>query len=400
MATIKIPRVAAFKNKDGTMRYYERITTLADGKQKVRYRRLPDLTAPNFHAALNASAAPVAERHLPADGTVAALIREFRLVLPTRGGQKGPKMAKSSLANWEGTLREIEAEHGHKPVASLRTSHLLKIRDSMAATPGKANTHMSHWKVLLNHAASRDWIAANPAIGIDRMSLGERAAWPGEVITEVLGVADPVLRLGIVSALCSGLRISDLIRMREDWIRPGEPPILVAPPSVKTNTEAYVPMGETWLEEIAAMRALNASRTVRPTTLLHLKNGEPFKTPAELQARLRVIMTRLGHVERDEQGRPIDREGNLVTEDSGTSPKLLYNFHGLSKNAICYLADECDLDDNQISAIVGKTVETVRDYSKQKRKWMIAKNAADKVVRGDFGKLVAGKINMEKQRRK
>ena len=400
MAMIHIPGVWAQPNKDGTMRYYRRVIRRVGGKQKPEYIRLPDLASPNFHAELmkiNSAVktkAPAAKRHLPSAGTIAALIREFRVTLPHREGQKGQKLSQSSLDNWETYLKQIEADHGHKVVADLRKSHLLKIRDGMMDTPGKCNAYMSRLKVLLTYAHDRDWIVGNPATEIDRMKTGEHAAWPGDVVTEVYEMADPMLRLAIVSGLCSGLRISDLIRMREDWIKPG--PLMQMPPSKKTNTEAFVPMHARWLEEIAAMKALYADKPVQPSTLLHLQNGKPFQSPSELQKALKEIMWKLGHVERDDKGRPVDKDGNLVTAEAGNNPKIKYHFHGLSKNAICYLA-ELDLDDNTIGAIVGKTAATVRHYTKQKRQWMIAKNAADKVVRGRFDKLVAGEITMAAQ---
>jgi hypothetical protein len=59
-----------------------------------------------------------------------------------------------------------------------------------------------------------------------------------------------------------------------------------------------------------------------------------------------------------------------------------YSFHGLRKNAACYLA-ELGLSDTEIGAICRNDPETVRHYTKRKRAYMIARGAAERVMRGD-----------------
>jgi hypothetical protein len=66
---------------------------------------------------------------------------------------------------------------------------------------------------------------------------------------------------------------------------------------------------------------------------------------------------------------------------------LLYTFHGLGKNACCYLT-EPGLSDTEISGITDKTPETVRHYAKRARVLMIAKGAAGRVVTGKIPGLV------------
>ena len=59
-----------------------------------------------------------------------------------------------------------------------------------------------------------------------------------------------------------------------------------------------------------------------------------------------------------------------------------YTFHGLRKNAACYLA-EMGLNDGQIGAICAMTPDTVRKYTKRSSAYMIAQGAAENVKRGD-----------------
>jgi predicted transcriptional regulator len=68
----------------------------------------------------------------------------------------------------------------------------------------------------------------------------------------------------------------------------------------------------------------------------------------------------------------------------------LYSFHGLRKNAACYLA-EAGLADTDIGSMLGMTSETVRHYTKRKRAYMIARRAADTVGRGDVLQIKGGR---------
>lgn len=59
--------------------------------------------------------------------------------------------------------------------------------------------------------------ADNPAAGIAPLKLGEREPWPADLLLRALATASPMLRLAIVTGLCSGARISDVIKMQHGW---------------------------------------------------------------------------------------------------------------------------------------------------------------------------------------
>lgn len=392
--TDKLPKnVVARPNKDGSLRYYRRVIETVGGKRHTSYRSLPDRADPRFAtelARINALVAPEAAAEIKradaAANSIAALIREFRPTLANREGKKGTRITKSSMNNWNTYLKQIGDEHGNKIVADIRRSHLYKMQEDMAHMPGKANSYMSTIKGLLEFAAKHDWIAANPAQGLGRLKTGENAPWPPHVIKEAMDAASPVVRLAIVTGLCSGQRISDVIRMRDDW---HDSRFMRVPASKKTATPAVIPMHARWLEEIAAVKAMAASQKIQAMTLVFGQLGKPFQTTAQLQKEIRDLMIALGHVETDQAGNVLDRDGEIVTEAKGNHPATLYSFHGLSKNAICYLT-ELGLDETTIEAIVGKTPQTIRLYAKETKKWMLAERAAGTVIAGRFDKLVAG----------
>jgi len=168
-----------------------------------------------------------------------------------------------------------------------------------------------------------------------------------------------MIRLAIVSGVCSGQRLSDVIRMQHGWIEGG----IMELRHKKTHADAAVPMHPLWIEEIRRLPR-------KAVTLLYDRSGKPFRDTDSIQESIRVLMHRLGYVDDDDQ--------------------LLYTFHGLGKNACCYLT-ELGLSDTEISGITGKTPETVRHYAKRARVLMVAKGAADRVIAGQIPGLTSAK---------
>jgi integrase len=126
----------------------------------------------------------------------------------------------------------------------------------------------------------------------------------------------------------------------------------------KNNADVAVPMHPLWLAEIAKV-----PRTA--VTILYDRQGKPFKSPRAIEERIRDLLERIGEARQ-------------------------FVFHGLRKNAACYLA-ELGLNDSEIGAIVGMTPQTVRHYTKRKRAYMIAQSVASRVTRGDVLPLKAGR---------
>lgn len=339
--------VAGVCQKDG--RTYRRFKVKIDGKWRDQYIRLPDPESPSFAAALAKVNRVAPERRKAEQGTIAALCAERRRLLANE------KLADSTRRQWNYYLGLIEMQHGKKLVADLRRARCYRIRNEMIAEPGKANNYMAKFKALLEMACELDWIAVNPAAGIPLFETGEYQPWPPHVIREALGESDAMGRLIIITGLCSGQRASDAIRIPRKF--DGQ---MIPLRSQKTKTVAAILMHPIWQEEIAKTEA-------KAVTILYDRFGRPFTGPDRIQERICRLMKKLGYV--DGKGKP------------------LYSFHGLSKNAICYLT-ELGLDEETIGAIVGKTPETVRHYAKEARLWMLAERAADTVIAGKIERLV------------
>jgi integrase len=349
-------------------RYYD-----ADGKRKDRYIRLPDPSDPRFAtelARVNAEAVQAekaaAGRWTPVAGSFGALARDFRTALAngwTRKKRKkgGKALSDNTMANYLRYIAMFEAPDFtfrlktgvEKPVrdmgvAGIRPTHIYQLRDGMADKPGKANNWLNVMKLMMVYACERDWRGDNPADDISPLPIGEHEPWPRDVLEQALEAASPMLRLAIVTGLCTGQRVSDVIRIRHNWLTGG----IMELSQVKTDVEVAVPIHPWWKEEMAKVEK-------KAVTLLYDRFGRPFASEDRIQERIRRLMHDLGHVDDDDQ--------------------LLYTFHGLRKNACCYLL-ETGLSDTDVGAILGMTPETVRHYGKRARAYMIAVGASAKMT--------------------
>src|SRR5262245_2817001 len=65
-------------------------------------------------------------------------------------------------------LERFRAEHGHRPLKGLQTSHVRSIIGAKASTPEAANNLLKVLRVILNYAVGEQMIASNPALIVKR----------------------------------------------------------------------------------------------------------------------------------------------------------------------------------------------------------------------------------------
>lgn len=323
-----------YEKPDGRLYYRRKV------RGRDQYIRLPAKTHPDFFAAYN-DAARETVRNVPAKGTLAALVADYRA--SSDFTDIGSERTKT---NYRRYLDQIAKEHGHRSVRGVTPYIVRKMRDTMKDTPGKANNWLNVFKTIMNYAALNDWRKDNPAAPVKMLKIGEWEPWPADVLNKALDAASPTTRLILITGLCSGARVGDCIRMQHRW-HDGH---IMEFTAEKNKADVAVPMHPLWLAEIDKVER-------RAVTILYDRQGKPFKSPRAIEERVRDLLDKIGE------------ERQFV-------------FHGLRKNAACYLA-EMGLNDSEIGAIVGMTPQTVRHYTKRKRAYMIARGVAERVTRGD-----------------
>ncbi|MEG3092179.1 hypothetical protein [Sphingomonas sp. PB1R3] len=71
-----------------------------------------------------------------------------------------------------------------------------------------------------------------------------------------------------------------------------------------------------------------------------------------------------------------------------------FTFHGLRKNACCYLL-ETALNDSEVGSILGMSPEIVPHYGKRTRALMVARGAANRMTAGKIIGLSETQVAME-----
>lgn len=172
-------------------------------------------------------------------------------------------------------------------------------------------------------------------------------------------------RLAIVTGLCSGQRIGDCVQMQYGRVKDGimeftQQKIRL----VGIAKDVAVPMHPFWLEELAKLPR-------RSITLLYERSGAPFKTTAAIQEWLRALMAQ--PAVREVHADLVARE--MIAEDA------TFTFHGLRKNACCYLLER-GLNDSEVGEMLGMSPEMVRHYGKRAKALMIAHGVAERMTGG------------------
>lgn len=158
------------------------------------------------------SLAKILERE-PADHTIANLIWRYR---------QSPEFAKlrsRTRADYEQQLSKIQATFGALSLKAMESraivQHIFNWRDSMAATPRRADYAIQVLTRLLSWGVKRGLMDHNRAAKIGRLYKGDRSeiVWTEEQIDAFCrSAAEPLVR-ALVLALETGQRQADLLRL-------------------------------------------------------------------------------------------------------------------------------------------------------------------------------------------
>jgi integrase len=195
------------------------------GKQRVRFRRR-DVSAfisgipwsedfmRQYAAALGADQQQRAQvgaslRSLP--GSFSALCASYYASPEFLGLKASTQRVRRNI------LERFRAEHGHRMVKDLQTTHVRNIIGAKASTPEAANNRLKVLRVILNFAAGEGKIANNPALAVKRYKKrGEGIhTWAEAEVTQ-FQAHYPIgskARLALELMLSTGQRRGDIVKM-------------------------------------------------------------------------------------------------------------------------------------------------------------------------------------------
>lgn len=275
-------------------------------------------------------------------GTFAALAEAYLTSAEYRTNLK-----EKTRAAYRYDLDILRKRFGQFRTDAIEVSHVLKMRDIFAATPGKANTLIRTMRVVYGWGIGRRLARKNPAdlkaVGVKKLKGGEHKPWPPAALAKFRAEAPAHLALAMEMGLWTGQRQGDLIRVRWDDIEGGYLHLV----QEKTGKELWIPVPH------PLVTALSIAPKCAVTVLVNSRGASWAKANPLAQA-FGDEMKRLG----------LD---GLV-------------FHGLRKSAAVALA-EAGCSTKQIAAVTGQSDQMVEHYAKGADQKRLAKAAVVKLER-------------------
>ncbi len=242
---------------------------LANGNVRIHryaWRGGPALTAapgtPEFVTQFHEAHASLRR---PKTGTLMTVIAQYKL------SAEFTRLALSTIKAYRAYINLIEVEFGDLPLAALDDRRMRgefkAWRDTMAATPRKADYAWTTLARILSFGKDRGMIGTNPCEGGGRLYRADRTnkIWRDEHVAQFLQCARPELGLAMMLALWTGQRQGDLLRL--PWS--AYDGSLIRLQQSKTGRRVVVPVGQ-------PLRQL-LDRTMRTSTLvLTNSSGKPW----------------------------------------------------------------------------------------------------------------------------
>lgn len=218
--------------------------------------------SPEFIASYNEAIASLTRKP---EGTLAALLSEFK------GSAEYRKLSAPSKRSYDRYLHAIEAEFGDMPLKVLEDPRcrgdFKAWRDSMAATPRKADYAWTTLARVLSFAKDRGRLAYNACERGGRIYDSARAdrIWTPEHLTQLQAVASAEIWAVVFTALWTGQRQGDLLAL--PWSSYDTATISLR--QGKTGAKVNVPVGE-------PLRALLAALPRRSPVMFLNTFGQPW----------------------------------------------------------------------------------------------------------------------------
>ena len=213
---IKIKNIDRWNDRHGKLRLYFR-----SGKNSRIPLRGPE-GSPEFwidyYAAINGEISPKVKSTGEPSGTMRWLIAQYYK------SAEFQQLGNSTKTVRRGILERFCVKHGHKPYAKLERRHLVKIKDSMVATPEAANSLLKALRQVFKVAIDNEYMINNLAITIKYLKPNNKNGfhtWTNDEI-EKFEAAHPVgtkARLALALFIFTAQRRGDIVKIGKQHVR-------------------------------------------------------------------------------------------------------------------------------------------------------------------------------------
>jgi integrase len=149
-------------------------------------------------------------------------------------------LASATQRNYREALQRL-SDLDATPLQDIRRAAILSHLDALGDRPGAACIFLTASKRFWRYAIEREWADHNPVTGLRAPKLGEHRRWEPDEVRAFLEGASPHVRIGILLALYTGQRLSDVVRMKWSDIEEG----FIHVVQQKTGTALVIPIHDT-----------------------------------------------------------------------------------------------------------------------------------------------------------
>lgn len=301
--------------------------------------------------------------------SVSSLVLEFKesaaFKVRPEGAQKtrGGGIAQSTHDQYGPHLETIDRIWGDLQVTTITPVDVQMAIDTFSETPSAGRVFRSVLSRLISWGIPRGYSLTNPVEHTERPAEGGTYdPWPPWAFELFMEFARADLFMPVYSALFTGQRVSDVVKMRRPIGAASEMPI------VAQKTGELVPV-QIHSEYRLIIRAEKSEHE-----MLHLRaDGEPWtyeglKTAWQRQMDFPATLYSSARDRAAAKAMLRFRENRLV-------------FHGLRKNAVNMLL-EVGCSEERVASIVGMTPAMVHHYSKKVSQFRLARDAMKQLEAG------------------
>jgi integrase len=259
MIALNLRYVTERKNKRGKVRFYWQrlgfpLTRLPNDPLSAEFINLAnDLNRQaDAKVVIKKSASPPTV----AAGTLTYLINHYR---------KSPDFTKNLKPRTKRTygqlLNELDNKFGDLPIKTISRKFIFAYRDSLAATPNKANSMLRMLRIILNYALDREWITTNPAQRPKQLKIRPRKViWTPDIRQRFIDHATPEMLTPFYLGFYTVQRLEDCLLMT--WSQYDGARIILG--QEKTEELVYVPVHSTLKSHLDKLPKVSTHILVNP----------------------------------------------------------------------------------------------------------------------------------------
>ena len=237
--------------------------------------RLPDPDQPDFLLAYNDAAQR--RTRVPVKRNFQRLIEEYKK------SQNWSKLKPRTQKDYSKALEYIRDNAGDIDPGKMIRRDVIEAMNANLHRRKFANDLQSMFSVLFEFGINIGWLTTNAAKGVSKLKTGDgHDAWPDALLDAYRAACAPMDLLVMELAICTGQRISDILKMK--WNDIEDDGINIK--QNKTGTELWVPLTD-------SLRTLLAKTPKKGFTIVtNASGGQMHYNSAE--QRFRVIRNKVG----------------------------------------------------------------------------------------------------------